>query len=358
MTTPTVIVIGPQPEPLHGQSRVTQIISSALQARCHVYIGDTSPGSLQRSVHYHRRKLVKVCKVLIALIRHSRKPRRRAYISADSGLGLLYTALFSGLARLLNYKIFLHHHSFSYISQPMVLMKCAAFAAGYRATHIFLCQCMAEQFRDHYAAGDDLLVSNARFVQPLTELPDRDDSSKLRIGLLSNLSPAKGLSDFIDLVHRIAQHELPIEAVLAGPAATEFDRSTIAQATHELHALNYRGPVYGEDKERFYQDIDVFLFPTRYPIEAQPNVIFEALAFGVPVIAFDRGCIGSDVDYDSGLVMPKGADFSAAALAQLEAWLQQPDVFMQARQAALQRAHQLHQLSQTGFDRMLTALST
>src|SRR5579872_4859277 len=37
------------------------------------------------------------------------------------------------------------------------------------------------------------------------------------------------------------------------------------------------------------------LNPPSMSFEAQPNVVFEVLSFGVPVIAFARGCVAYDL---------------------------------------------------------------
>ncbi|MGY3412382.1 glycosyltransferase involved in cell wall biosynthesis [Bradyrhizobium sp. GM5.1] len=72
----------------------------------------------------------------------------------------------------------------------------------------------------------------------------------------------------------------------------------------------------GKEKCDFYRSIDVFAFPTTYINEAQPTVVYEALTAGIPVIAYGRGCILSQVR-GSGLVIPPTDAFVTPALAWL-----------------------------------------
>ncbi len=54
--------------------------------------------------------------------------------------------------------------------------------------------------------------------------------------------------------------------------------------------FDYRGPVYGAEKQKFFRDIHAKVFPTR-SLDAQPLVIMEAFAHGRPVVSFAKGCI-------------------------------------------------------------------
>jgi glycosyltransferase involved in cell wall biosynthesis len=59
--------------------------------------------------------------------------------------------------------------------------------------------------------------------------------------------------------------------------------------------LDYVGPIYGDAKDTFFSDLDVFIFPTGYFNEAQPIVLYEAVAAGALVISVDRGAIREQI---------------------------------------------------------------
>ncbi len=100
--------------------------------------------------------------------------------------------------------------------------------------------------------------------------------------------------------------------------------------------VTWSGPIYGLDKQVFFNTIDVFVFPSRYVNEAEPLVIHEALAYGLPVIATDRGCIAGLVG-NGGLVLDVALCDLTPAVSLLEEWWEKTHVFAEARSRARRR---------------------
>ncbi|EQD34016.1 Glycosyl transferase, group 1 domain protein, partial [mine drainage metagenome] len=90
-------------------------------------------------------------------------------------------------------------------------------------------------------------------------------------------------------------------------------------------------------KNAFFDGIDTMIFPTLYANEAEPLVIHEAMQHGLPVIAYGRGCIPEVVTPECGRVIPPDEAFVPAALAQVAAWMQAPEMFQAASSAAAAR---------------------
>jgi glycosyltransferase involved in cell wall biosynthesis len=68
----------------------------------------------------------------------------------------------------------------------------------------------------------------------------------------------------------------------------------------------------------------------------------EALAAGVPVISFDRGCTATVVGSGAGLVVDPNESFVRAATAQIERWMDHDDEYLAASRAAVLQAEYLH----------------
>ena len=97
------------------------------------------------------------------------------------------------------------------------------------------------------------------------------------------------------------------------------------------------GPLYGGDKQRFFQRTDLLLFPTRYQNEAEPVTLHEALQAGATVVAASRGCIGGMLPDHCGAARP-AEQFEAQALETLK----ELDQLDQAQRSARRQAIQAH----------------
>ena len=354
----TVVVVGPLPPPVHGMAKNTALVAEELCKRCSVWVADISPGALKKSTRYHVKKLLKVFRAMAVLVRRSSPRSPRLYIPTDAGFGMYYTIAIVGLARLLGYSVFIHHRSFAYIDKPAERMSILTRLAGHKTVHVFLCPDMARRFRNHYpAAKHEMLVSNARHIEPVAKLP-KYSGKLLRLGHLSNLGPEKGLDDVLESLRRSLRDNVPVRLVLAGPAVSEKVSRQIEGAKAEFgSALDYRGPVYEAAKEQFYRDIDIFLFPTRYVNEAQPNVLLEAMSYGVPSMSYSRGCIAGDLSQGGGVSVPTTDDFVSIILPTLNHWARNRADLTVARSKALSRARNLRSAAEAEFKSFIIALT-
>ncbi|MBP2297431.1 glycosyltransferase family 4 protein [Azospirillum picis] len=355
-----VVVSGRLPPPVDGMSRVTALVLDRLQDRMRgrgkVEVADLSPGWNGGGVRYHLRKLGRVLGAMGRLFGGLRAPDRRFYMPVDSGWGALYTATLAGTARMLGYERVLHHHSFATITKPTWRMRLLTRLAGTDCTHVLLCPAMQMRFQSVYpAARTCMTMSNAIFSAP-DPAPRPRRAGPLRIGHLSNLCAEKGLDTLFALLRALQLDGVDAKLVLAGPGLRPKDDAMVAAGLMAFDgAVEYHGPVHGEAKAAFYRDIDVFVFPTRYRNEAQPLVLFEAMAAGVPVLAYDRGCIGSDIPSD-GLV-PQNTDFVKAAVPLLAAWADDREALAAASAETLARARIAYETGRTGLDLLLERIA-
>lgn len=335
---PPVAVIGNLPPPTTGAAAVTEAAAAHAERLGPVRRFSLSPGR-SRGALRHPRRALGTLRAALGLLRLRAEGGRHAYLGCDGSAGRLYQIALIALARALGLAVTLHHHSYTYIDRPDGVMRALLAAGGPALGHVFLSPGMRRRFEAAYgAAPSAMILSNAVFVRPSEphERPRRRPGAPLRVGLLANLTAAKGLHEMIALAREIARRGVPAEIRLAGPVRDPAERATLEAALAEPGLpLRWAGPVFGAEKAAWYAEIDLFCLPTRHPDEAQPLVLFEAAFAGAPALAYDRGAIAEQVDRADALLAP-GRDFAPWAAERVAALAADPDAL--AARASASRA--------------------
>lgn len=257
------------------------------------------------------------------------------YISISGGLGQLYEILFVFLARLSGMRLYLHHHSFAYIARPTFYTKALTKTAGTSAVHITQSPVMATKLQATYNLKNVRPISNTVFLMNNETSSNRVRTKLTTIGFISNISTEKGICEFLDLVSAAEKENIPIKAKLAGPFQDSRIENLVRSRIAQLKHIDYVGPKYGVDKDTFFADIDVLIFPTRYANETEGIVNHEAMRSGVPVIVYGRGCIPEIVGKDCGEVIAPQEPFVPAALNKIKKWVDAPVSFKASSKAAM-----------------------
>jgi glycosyltransferase involved in cell wall biosynthesis len=215
---------------------------------------------------------------------------------------------------------------------------------------------MARDLRRLYRSVEHVMVlSNATFIPP-RPVERSFAARRLRVGHLSNLSREKGIGSVLDCMRKLWARGVEVELWLGGPAEDAETAQMIAAAKAEFgNSVNYLGRLSGKDVPRFYDEIDVFLFPTAYEHEAEPLVVVDAVSAGVPVIATDRGCIGYLLGITGGRVL-SAKDFVAESVEQIAAWTRDPAQLAAASAQAHARFAELHDHSRLQLDSLLATI--
>jgi len=125
-------------------------------------------------------------------------------------------------------------------------------------------------------------------------------------GLLcvARLTPEKGVGVLIDAMRRCPSEHLTI--VGDGP-----ERAVLEQAARDLSNVTFVGAVAHARVMEYMMRAKVLVLPSQY--EGQPNVVMEAMALGIPVIATRVGGLPDLISAGTtGLLIPFG-DASAIA---------------------------------------------
>lgn len=327
-----VLILGPLPPPIHGMSTINNYVKTMLESSdTDVKLIPIQPSYLHTIYGTRIWLAIKYLHSLLMLLYFFllciRYPGATSYISLSGGKSQIIDLFFLSIARLFQHRIFIHHHSYYYVDNYQPLTNAIASITGTSTTHIFLCECMKDKFLDTYTINSQrtYVIPNLAYFEFFEhEAPLRGTCRTA--GILSNINFDKGIDEFVETIVRSNKLN-QFTGLIAGPCMDKATETFVRKSVGDLAYLNYLGPVYAQDKNSFFNAIDVFLFPTKYKNEADPVVIYEALSRGIPVIAYARGCIGSIVKDIGGISISVNQNFPKGCADILREWSSHPDKY-------------------------------
>jgi len=119
---------------------------------------------------------------------------------------------------------------------------------------------------------------------------------------MGRLTPQKGFDLLLAAIVGVRKAGVPVHLTIVGVGELE------AELRAEIDRLGLGGAVdlvgFQEQPERYFAHADVFVLSSRY--EGMPNVVLEALACGLPIVAFDCPHGVSEIVHDgvNGRLLP------------------------------------------------------
>jgi len=347
----SIAFVGPLPPPLNGFSNVCAMMLAMLRSNGEVHVFDRAPK------HKQPRQLL--TQLLLPLQYGTLCLKRRdlvLYLALSGAYGQIYDWLYVLISKALRRPIFIHHHSFAYIYQPTRLNHWF-FAWVRNANHIVLSRSMGDALVRLYRLNPATIktVSNAAFYTAAeASRPELAGRAPLQLGYLSNITFEKGIVEFFSILERLHGLHIEYQAHIAGPVA-EAARETFEKLLSGASQVEYVGPVFGEAKDAFYRQMDVFLFPTKYANEAEPLVVYEALRQGVYVIACDRGAISEMLRNGAGVAFAQDQIIESAAT-QIAAFDRDRDLLRSAQKMSAQQAQKIRTSGRTELETLLNRM--
>ncbi len=121
------------------------------------------------------------------------------------------------------------------------------------------------------------------------------------IGTLANLRPEKGLRQLLEAAARVSRSAPNVRFVVWGDGPLRGELDAVVRAHALSGAVELRGAT--PDPDTALRECDIFVLPSLS--EASPNVVLEAMATGLPVVATRVGGVPGLVDdLRTGILVP------------------------------------------------------
>ncbi|OGW80869.1 MAG: hypothetical protein A2Z83_01435 [Omnitrophica bacterium GWA2_52_8] len=132
------------------------------------------------------------------------------------------------------------------------------------------------------------IIPNGVPVRALESRPKRENDGRFRVGFAGRVVPIKDVKTFIRSCRTICQEVPEAEIEILGPLDEDPDYVEECRLLAEMQGMgariHFRGRV---DMNEYYPKLDLIVLTSIS--EAQPLVILEALALGIPAVATDVG---------------------------------------------------------------------
>jgi glycosyltransferase involved in cell wall biosynthesis len=346
-----LVFLGTFPPPIHGMSIINQAIFERLAKQgWQIEKYNTSPQIKNQQLL----RISRVSKFIFAWknLLKDRSLNKLVYIAISGGWGQLFDVVTMTIIRLLGIKCIIHHHSSAYLTKKRWVTQLLFNIAKKNTIHVVLCEKMRQQLLNKYGCERIFVLSNLAFFPFKT--PEIIKKEIHAIGYLSNITVEKGGREIIELARIIHSKNKAIRMIVAGPCQDKELTNALLQAEKE-DALQWYGAIYNTEKQKFWKEIDVFIFPTNYKNEAEPLVIWEAISEGIPVISNDRGCIRCQIG-EAGKVITEKHDFVIDTLSILELWMENPTEYQQYASATTLQYESMREISEMQFQQFLDIL--
>lgn len=154
-----------------------------------------------------------------------------------------------------------------------------------------------------------------------SDVTERQASSDqpLECLFLSSLTDTKGYPEYLEALEMIGSVDgAPIHAVLCGPIMIDAYRKRFetydeakAWIERKVASINESDRVQaewipgarGSEKKALFEQAQIFVLPTQYPVEAQPLAVIEAMAHGCAIVTTDAGELLSTVNDESAIIL-------------------------------------------------------
>lgn len=116
---------------------------------------------------------------------------------------------------------------------------------------------------------------------------------------LSNLIESKGVYVLLDACKMLNEKGILFRCVVVGSVSKQISKESFEQSIRERgleECVEYVGPKYGDEKEAYWREASIFVFPSFYYNECFPLVVLEAMQHSLPVVASNEAGIPDMVE--------------------------------------------------------------
>jgi glycosyltransferase involved in cell wall biosynthesis len=291
------------PPPIHGMTYINKIIYDNLKNKDDYVVYNTNfTLDVNEVSKISFKKIFKNISIMLMAwkVFFMLNPKSVYSILSATKFGIIRDFAILIPSLLFKKRLVLHLHGFTYykIYQHSKLYKFLFDVLSKNAIIIVLCENQKNQTLT-VMSKDSVVLNNC--INEKSSVVERKVKNKiLQICYISNISRQKGTLDLIKAV----QNRKDIKLVVAGNFLSE--KEEFIELVNQCENISYIGFADEKIKKEIFESSDIFCLPSKLE-EGSPISIIEAMSYGLPVIASDKGCIADMID-GAGYVLQQDYD--------------------------------------------------
>lgn len=293
-----VLLIIEQPPPIHGMTYVNKIIYKNLKDDDRFVFYDANfTFDVKEVGGFSLQKVLKNLFVIFGAWKSffKVKPTSVYTILSASNFGIVRDFLVNLPSIILGKKIVYHLHGFTYykIYKESRFYRVLFDFMNRNSSLIVLCE-KQKNFTNKIMKKNSTIIYNCLVEND--KVINKTKNQVLQLCYISNISKEKGT---FDLINAVKNYEKDIKLVIAGNFLN--DKEEFFELIDNCDKISYLGFADARLKREIFIESDIFCLPSKLE-EGSPISIIEAMSYGLPIIATDKGCI-KDMVGDAGLII-------------------------------------------------------
>jgi len=183
-----------------------------------------------------------------------------------------------------------------------------------------------------YVKREDVYICPNGIPETLPTEPMAERHNEIpHLLFLSNLLESKGVLVLLDVCKILKERGYRFICDFVGGETAEIDALRFVREVENRNLTGfvmYHGRKYGEEKAIFWQNADIFVFPTYYYNECFPLVLLEAMQHGIACISTCEGGIANIIENSkTGFLVDKQNPIQVAE--KIEQLMKYPNLIIQ-----------------------------
>lgn len=310
---PSILFIMHMPPPIHGAAMMGKYIHDSRVVNetfdCH-YINLATAKDLADIGKIRLQKFTQFYQLLSKIRKEVKRVRPElVYVTPNAKGGAFYKDfIVIQMLKSMGCKVIVHYHNKGVSLRQNKIIDNLLYRSFFKKLKVILLAEALYADVQKYVARKDVFICPNGIPKALTAEPSAARHNAIpKLLFLSNLLIDKGVFTLLDACKILKEKGYQFTCDFVGGETADINAERFNQEVQARQLTNiaeYKGKKYGKEKDSFFRNADIFVFPTYYETFGLVNL--EAMEYKLPVVSTNEGGIPDVIkDGENGFICLK-----------------------------------------------------